>query len=297
MISSPETACTCLLNRGPLFGEVLFMNEIIKEEIFYTVKKKRFIVLAALAILGIPVITLMTKNNYWNDLTYYLAIQKYLFYVFGPAVGTALIISVYRKKYTRNSIIQVEEFKVKRPVGVLARVISGAIILAVCYAVAMLVVLLLGLIFGANLSIVQTGELALRMAMDCLGCIVTYSAALFWLFLFAFPIVSVLVYLVLMIAVPYVYQFFNLYVYGYYKYVCYFVPKALTDHIYSNLVLKNMNWLNALILLLQIAVYYLLTILVFKFKKKDKKKRKKKSQPEETETVVNTAPAPAEAGA
>lgn len=273
------------------------MNEIIKEEIFKTIKKKRFILLAALAILGIPVITLMTRNNYWNDLTYYLAIQKYLFYVFGPAIGTALIISVYRKKYTRNSIIQVEDHNVKRPAGVLARVISGAVILGVCYALAALLIIFLGVIFGANLSIVQTGELILRMAIDCLGCIVTYVTALFWLYLFAFPIVPVLVYLVLMIVIPYVYQFFNIYVGGKYNYVCYFVPKALTDFIYTNLVLKDIRWLNALVLFLQVLVPFLFTLLIFKFKKKERKKRKKKGQPEETGTIENSAPDTVEAAA
>jgi hypothetical protein len=48
--------------------------------------------------------------------------------VFDPLIGITLIISVYRKKFTKNSILQVEAHNAKRAEGVISRIISGSVI-------------------------------------------------------------------------------------------------------------------------------------------------------------------------
>ena len=258
------------------------MIGLIKEELFHIIRKKRFILLTAIAIIGVLVTSIITKNKYLNDLTYFFAIDNYIFYVFNSVIGFALIISVYRKKYTKNSIIQVEEHGVNRLSGVISRTISCSLILIVCYALTILFIIVLGLILGANLSSVQTGELALKLTFDCLACITTYVIAQFWLYLFAFPVVPVIIYELLMLGATALYHVMSGgYIANTYRIIRFISPKALTDSIYTNVLLYNNNIKYYSLLLLQITVPFLLTLIVFKLKKKERKKKKSRVSAQE----------------
>ena len=101
-----------------------------------------------------------------------------------------------------------------------------------------------------------------------------FLSFLFWEYLFAFPLVSMLVYLAATIVAPYVYFSIDHYANAYYKYCSYAFPKLLTDVIYTRFAFHNPPVLAFLILLAQAVVPLLLTMLVFKFKKKEKKKKK-----------------------
>ena len=259
------------------------MSGLIKEEILSVIKKKRFIILTVLAYIGVIITTVMTKNKMWNDLTYYFAIQEYLDYVFAPSIAGILIISVYRKKYTKNSIMQVEEHGVKRSAGVLGRFISGSVILAVCYLIMMILVFGMSFAFGANNTAAQLGELAIKMAFDCLACIAAYAISLFWLYLFAFPIAPVLAVLLLMFAVPYVCSYMGLYGLSYYQIAGFFVPKIAGDIAFTDMVYSNPQIKTVLAFLAMIVIPFLFSMLVFKLKKIKPKKKKKSKLSEDGE--------------
>lgn len=246
------------------------MGTLIKEEIFHIVKKKRFILFSVIAILGLIAVAISTKSGYWNDLTYYFAVQDYMLNVFNTVIGFALIISVYRRKFTKSSIELFEECGVARPLGVLARFISSALILIACYVLFALILIITGLIFGAHLTAAETGELVIRLLMDCLASISCYSIAQFWLYLFAFPVFPVIIYEALMLGAPYFFRFFGMYAIKQFKTACYVVPKILADNVYTGILLHNVSWFSFVLILVQMAVPLLLTMLVFKLKKEGK---------------------------
>ena len=255
------------------------MTELIKEEILTTVKKKRFIILTALLFIGVVFETVMTKGSLWNDMTYFLTMQDYIQTTFTPIMGLILILSVYRKKYTRTSILQVEEKGLKRSQGVIARTISGSVILLCCYVLMVLLVIVLGLIFGAHLTSQQTGMLMLRLLTDFLAAAATYIGALFFMYLFAFPAFPMVWYGLFTFAAnlilgslidSVVYRICNI-----------IIPKPDMDVFYTGLVMSSFRWECLLFLMGQILIPLLLTILVFKLKK-----LKEKKAPEEAEAEV-----------
>lgn len=271
------------------------MTGLIKEEILTTIKKKRFIILMPLVYIGAIVMTVITKNRHWNDLTYFLAIQDYILKFFNPAAGSILLLSLYRRKYTKTSIQQVEDHGMKRSAGVLARTEAGCIILFCCYAVMALFIILTGLIFGAHLTSVQTGQLALRLLTDFLAAAAGYVFAQFWLYLFAFPAVPIILYIIVIMIAPVLYKESIGYYANLYYWVCALIfPKMNMDLFYSSAVLSGTRWEYLLFLIAQAAVPFLLTLLVFKLKKKERKKRKKKGEEpaEETPESVQEEPAP-----
>lgn len=243
------------------------MTGLIKEELLSVIKKKRFIILTAAAFIGAVVTAVLTKNIYWNDLTYFLALQNYISTVFTPLAGFSLILSVYRKKYTRSSILQTEEYGTGRVAGVMSRFISGSVILIACYAVMVLLVLLMGLVLGAHTTAEQAGAFAARLVTDCAASIAMYSISLFWLYLFAFPAVPVLLQGVLMIGIPYIAGSYNLYDIYIYRIGGFIVPKLTGDIAYADLVLANPRFADAGFFLLQITVPLLFAMLVFRLKK------------------------------
>ena len=217
-----------------------------------------------------------------NDLTYMLKVRKFLMLLFNPIMGLILLLSVHRKKYTRSSIIQAEEKGVKRSTLVIGRMLAGALILFCFYALMFVLTVLLGLVLGARLSIVQTGELLLRFGTDLIAAVTMYVLCMFFQYLFAFPAVPMLLYLILMLAAP---AFFELYL-GYYtnpvyKFVTWASSKCSMDVFYTTALLSRPQWSSILICLIHIAVFLPLTLLVFKLKKKEKKKKKKKGGEEE----------------
>lgn len=262
------------------------MTGLIREDVISTISKKRFIILTALAFAGAVVSAVITRNGHWNDLTYFFGIQKYITDYFDPLIGTALILSVYRRKFTRNSILQVEEKGLKRSAGVLSKTVSGALILAACYLVMAVLVILLGLILGAHMSAAQTGQILLRLLLDCLAAVVIYIAALFFLYLFAFPLVPVIVYVTLMtFAVQFYHNVFGMFANNIYLICCFIDPKINADNTYTLLLLSGIRLENILIFPVQAAVPLLLSLLVFRLKKL---KPLKKDKNEPAENAVNT---------
>ena len=264
------------------------MVELIKEEIFTTVKKKRFIILTALLFIGVIANTVMVKTDHWNDLTYAFEMEEYIRFIFAPLMGAILLLSVHRKEYTRQSILQVESHGKKRCEGVFARVKAGCIILFCSYVILALLVLLLDLIFGAGMSAQVTGQLMLRILTDCLAAIATYIFALFFQYLFAFPVFPMIWYAFFMFAdsmafsqIPETIAF---------KIASSIIPKQTMEAFYTGLVLSSFRWDLLGLLVLQILVPFLLTLLVFKLKKlKEKKPRKKKAKTETSEDEETAA--------
>ena len=271
------------------------MTGLIKEDILTTIKKKRFIALALIAFVGAIVSAVYTKNGYWNDLTYYFSVKEYQYLVFNPPISFALIISVYRKQYNRTSILQVEDKGAKRSSGVIARAMSGTVILIAAYAVLALITVLLGVILGAHNTPVQTGELMLKTALDCAASIAVYIASLFWLYLFAFPIVPALVSLLFTLGIPYIFRYINLYFSGYYQVTGAVVPKVTSDIVFTDILLSNFRPLFLLFYVLELTVPFLLTLLVFKLKKlkppKEKKRKKEKKADESVPSEEQNAEA------
>ena len=243
------------------------MSELIKEELLGTIRKKRFIILTALAFISAVVFVFIWKEDFWTDLVYLSAIDGYLFYAFNALAGSILILSAYRKKYTRSSILQVEEKGAKRYEGVLSRFISGSVILIGCYLVFAIIFLILGLVTGAHNTPEQIGSFILKIALNCLASIAAYSAALFWLYLFAFPIVPILAYVITVLLVPAAFRNYLDYRSVAYCVLTYTLPKVTADDAYTRMVFSDPSVLNVVSFILEIAVPLLLTMLVFKLKK------------------------------
>ena len=265
------------------------MSGLLKEEILTTIKKKRFIILMPVLYILVIVAGVMLKNGHFNDLTFLFRMQKFVNMVFTPASGVLLLFTVHRRKYTKNSIIQAEDHGAKRSTAVLARALAGSIILIALHALIFLFIIVLGLILGAGNTGAQIGQFAVLVLMNALAAAVTYVGVLFWEYLFAFPLVSMLVYLAATLVAPYVYSAIDHYANSYYKYCTYAFPKLLTDVIYTRFAFHNPPVLAFFILLAQAVVPLLLTMLVFKFKKKERKKRKKKGEIEEAVEEIKEA--------
>ena len=256
------------------------MNGLITEELTGIIKKKRFIILTAAAFIGLLVVTVITKTKYWNDLTYFFAVQKYISFVFTPAAGIALILSVYRKKYTGSSILQVEDHGAKRHAGVISRFISGTAVLVSYYVVLAVLVIFFSLVFGAHNNVDQIRALLLRIATDCTASVAAYSVSLFWLYLTAFPVVPILIHGVTMIGIPLFFDYSGLYDNPLYRIGGFIIPKLTGDIAYKDLIFVNPRLLIAGAFLLQIIVPFLFSMLVFKLKKLKIKRGEDKNDPD-----------------
>ena len=254
------------------------MSELIKEEIFTTVKKKRFIILTALLFIAAVIKTVMTKTDYWNDLTFSFAMQDYVWSFFDPFMGMIVTLAVYRRRYINSSILQAEKHSVKKCQSVIARAISGSIILACCYALIALFVILLGLIFGAHATAQQTGDLMFVILGGFFAAVASYISALALMYLIPlFSIFPVIWSGILMYLAPYILNSLNQH--EAFVIIRFLVPKSNMDVFSTGLGLSYFRWDCIGILLLQIAVPLLLAILIFKIKKfKEKKPREKKGE-------------------
>ena len=270
------------------------MSGLLKEEILTTVRKKRFIILMPLLYIGAVVAAVMLKGRHFNDLTYIFGMQKYVSMVFSPLAGAILLFTVHRRKYTFNSIVQVEEHGAKRSAAVLARALAGCIILACLFAVMLLFVTAMSFVAGAHNTPAQLAQFALLVFTDCLAAAATYTGVLFWQYLFAFPLVPIVVYCAAMFVAPLVFIVADHYANPYYKYCSFAFPKLIADVIYTRLVLHDTPVFEFLILLAQAVIPLLLTMLVFKLKKKERKK-KKKGDLEQALDEVNAAASALEA--
>ena len=268
------------------------MLGIIKEEILLTTKKIRFIVLTALLFVTVLVTTIISKANHFNDMIFFLNISKFVLNVFDLAVVPILLISTWRRKYTRSSIIQAEEHGVKRCTAVLARALAGILILAACYLCMALFVTLLGLVFGAGLSAKQTALIWLLFGSDLISSIAMYSGCLFGLYLFAFPIVPIAVFTLATAAVDYFFNSFGGYDNIIAEVCAYIFPRTGMRFFYAGALVSNPLWVYPLICLVYVVITILLSMLVFKLKRKEKKNKKGGA---EEATDAEAAPAESEA--
>lgn len=256
------------------------MGGILKEEIFTTIKKKRFIILTALLLAGAAVMIVFKKNDYFNDLTCLFSEMEYINFVFNTSIGAILIFSVYRRRYTNSSITQAEEHGAKRSTIVIARAAAGSIILAVCYAVLALLLVILSVALGANFTAAQYGMLLTELLTDCIASVTIYTGVLFWLCLFAFPAVPMALYAALMF-VPYITFVENDILDNMIFKVCsYVLPKSGMDVFAASIVYGNPKWIHLLICIAYIALTVFLTAVVFNLKKFKVKKKKGEEEPD-----------------
>ena len=262
------------------------MGGLIKEEIFTTIKKIRFIVLTALLFAGAAAMLIYTKNGYFNDLTCLFALVKYINYGFNPGMGAILLFSVYRKRYTNASITQAEQHGAKRSTAVIARAAAGSIILVCCYAVFALLLVILSAVFGANFTASQTGMLLTELLTGCIAAITLYNGVLFWLYLFAFPAIPMVLYAALF-WLPYIIFIESGITDNIYFKVCSFVlPNCGMDVFSASLIYGNPKWIHVLVCIAYIVLTVFLSAVVFRFKKFKEKKKKKGEEAPEVQTAT-----------
>lgn len=268
------------------------MAGIIREEFNVTIRKKRFIILTALLFVAAVASEIATKMTLMNDMTFILKIHKFLMYLFNPLMGSILILSMHRLKFTRSSIIQSEEKGVKRSTIVLGRTIAGALILLVFYLLMFVLIVLLGLVLGARIPVSQIGWLLLKICTDWVASVTTFIVCMFFQYLFAFPAFPIVLYCVLMLGVPAFFElYFGLYSNSIYKYSTWISAEGAMDLFYTTSFLHYLKWSCFLVCLIQIAIFLPLTLLVFKLKKKEKKKKKKKDAEDDDSASEKITPA------
>ena len=230
-------------------------------------------------------ILLMNKS----DLSDPAANKRWIAYYKRRGVETAEIVSTggnakaqtvrLIERATAEQVRRAEEKGVKRCTLVLGRTIAGALILLVFYALMFVLMVLLGLVLGAHLSVPQMGELLLKTGTGCAAAVTTFVVCMFFEYLFAFPVISMALYCGLMLGIPCFFElYFGYYADEFYKYATWVSAQCSMNLFYTTALLSYPRWNSFLICLIHIAVFLPLTMLVFRLKKKDKKKRKKKGE-------------------
>lgn len=242
------------------------MIELLKEDLLGIIKKKRFIIMTALLFLGAVVAAVYTKTQFFNDMTFFLEMKDYVKFVFGVGMGIILIISVYHLKYTEFCIGQVEEKGLKRSANVCSKFLSGCIILICAYALIGLLILLLGMILGAHLSSYETQEFIKLVFWDLVAAVGTYSLALFFLYLFAFPVFPAIVYAVITAAAPFAASLCSSQTF--FRLVRFAAAKLTAEVVYTRDVFRVSVFPFIPVLIIQTAIPFFLSMLVFKMKKR-----------------------------
>jgi hypothetical protein len=239
---------------------------------------KRFWILVILSFIGALGWIIYTKVTFFNDFMFTIRAQKYALFVFNLLVGVIIIISQYRRKYTKTGIELTETYNTARRNLVTARWLSGLCVIFCLYIAMLLWMLLLGIIFGAHNTAFQIKVMIISYLMDMIAVMGNYSIALFLLFLTAFPIFPILVYTVLMWLYPVYIDRVN------FRGFTVFIYTATKDS-YSAFLLGSVNLIFVWLFIAYAVLSLLLSMLVFKFKKKERKKKKKKKK-------VSDAPIP-----
>lgn len=253
------------------------MQGLVREEIFTTIKKKRFVILTVLLFIGFVAAVIVTKNKYLNDLTYLFKVRKFIFLLFNPIMGSTLLFSVHRRKYTRTSILQAQDHGVKRGRAVLSRVWAGTVLLFFGYLLMAVFAVLMSFILGAHITFDQFVQLMTEIMCNWLAAVTTYIVCLFWQYLFAFPLIPIALYIALMFVGPWIFYDIENYANIAFRIVSFISAKCNMDIFYTSILLNNPQWYCLLVCLAHIVPAILFTMLVFKIKKlKDKKKKKKK---------------------
>ena len=248
------------------------MFELIKEDLFTIIKKKRFIVMTAILFVAAVGFGIYTKIHYMNNVMFLVDMRSFLKYVFDPVMGIALIISVYHVKYTKFCIEQVEEKGLKRYANIVSKFVSGSVIIICVYALLCILMLFLGLVLGAHLTGYDTETLVLMLFWDCIGAIGLYALALFFLTLFAFPVFPAILYTAISIAAPIVLGRISWM--DEIRSVRFITAKCLSEVLFTGAVFGDVSVVLVIALIVETAIPLLFSLLVFKLKKIRVKKSK-----------------------
>ena len=139
--------------------------------------------MAAAAYLGAVGLTVYTKLSFWNDIMYTFRIQDYVLYVFNAASGVMVLLGLYRFRFTRKTIEQMEMNGSTRRMAVTAKWRAGITALFLLYLIMALLIVAMGLIFKAGNSAFQLKAMLVSLFMDMLAAMASYSVAMVFLFL------------------------------------------------------------------------------------------------------------------
>ena len=244
------------------------MSKIILDEIKHIIRKKRFIILAALLFLGMIVWAVLIKMDFLNDYMYTIKMQKFLRVFFNPATGLILLFAQYRRRFTKTLVAETEERNVGSTKLVIGKWCAGVILLFAFYLVAYLLILLMSLILGAHCAGDQIRALTLSTFFGWILAVGSYGIALIFLFLIPFFLPAWIFYGFFAGVAPII--LFNLDIPGYplIKLLNKFLISAYTDAGYTAGVLGQTRWGYLLVLLIYTAICFGLSILFFHLKKR-----------------------------
>ena len=243
------------------------MNAIYIREKKRLFSLKRFRFLAFAAYLGVIGLVIYTKQTFWNDIMYTFRIQDYVLYVFNAASGIIVLLGLYRIKFTRNTIEQMEVTGGKRWMAVIAKWRAGISALIMLYFIMALLIVAMGVIFGAGNSVFQLKAMLVSLLMDMIAAMACYSVALVFLFLTAFWLLPLAVYAALMCVYPVWMSRWGLRGFTLMAYTS-------AKDAYSAFMLGRTDLKFIPVILLYVVASLFLSMIIFKFKRKERRKLK-----------------------
>ena len=243
------------------------MNFLYRKEKKRLLSLKRFRFPAIAAYIGVIGLIIYTKQTFWNDIMYTFRIQDYVLYVFNAAAGMIVLLGLYRFKFTRNTIEQMEVSGATRWMAVLAKWRAGISALFILYFIMAVLIVAMGFIFGAGNSAFQLKAMLVSLLMDMIAAIACYSVAMVFLFLTAFWLLPMLVYAALMCVYP---VWMSRWQIRGFTFMAYTTAKDA----YSAYMLGRTDLKFIPIVLLYIVASLLLMMIIFKFKRKERRKLK-----------------------
>ena len=216
------------------------------------------LILTMLAALGFVI---YTKATFFNGYMFTIRTMQFQLYAFNIIAGVSALLCMHTSVFTKKSIDLAKEHKVKSGTLVFMKWLAGALQIAFMYAVTLIFLLLLGLAFGAHNTAFQVKAIALSYFTGMLAAIGTYTLAMFFQFLTAFPVLPIIIYVLLMGAAPIVLK-----AYGWPGFPGLLYSEARSAYSLILLGSPNINFLIALFFYTVPAL--LLSIPVFVLKKK-----------------------------
>lgn len=243
------------------------MNSIYIREKKRLFSLKRFRILAIAAYLGAVGLTVYTKQTFWNDIMYTFRIQDYVLYIFNAVSGMTVLLGLYRIKFTRNTIEQMEVSGGKKWMAVIAKWRAGISALFALYFIMALLIVAMSFIFGAGNSLFQIKAMLVSLLMDMVAAMACYSVAMVFLFLTAFWVLPLVVYAALMCVYPIWMSRWSLRGFT-------FMAYTTAKDAYSAFMLGRTDLKFIPIVLLYVVASLFLTMIIFKFKRKERRKLK-----------------------
>ena len=243
------------------------MNSLyhIEKKRLFSLKRFRF--LSAALFIGAIAFTVYTKVTFWNDIMYTFRMQDYVLYVFNAAVGLIVLLGLYRFRFKKNNIEQAEMSGGSRKKVVTAIWRAGNSAIFRLYLIMALLIVVMGLIFGAHNSVFQLKAMLVSLLMDMVAAVAVFSVALFFLFLTSFWLLPIIVYAGLMSVYPILMSRWELR--GYTLFVYTAAKDAYSGYMLGRLDLKFIP-----VFLIYVAVSLILSVIAFKFKRKERRKLK-----------------------